>query len=110
MPEYRVTYTEVPAQCEEKEKYGGLLIRIRPPVQLNPDAIERYLSYYNLESIDRSSPPDELKDVVVLGSTPEHTTIYASTDRVIEGLAQETAEKTVEFLQLMGAQAIVEHT
>jgi len=49
-------------------------------VQLNPDAVTRYLSFSNFEPIDPNEnwEKHDIKDVVVLGSTPEQTTIYAS--------------------------------
>jgi hypothetical protein len=107
MSEYRVNFTEVPAECVDDETYGGVLIHIRPPVQLNPDAVERYLSFKDFEPVNRNSTNADIKDVVVLGSTPEQTTIYASVTREFEGVAQEAAEKTVKLLRFMGAQAII---
>src|SRR6266566_7289052 len=101
MSEYRVDFTQVPGQCQENEKYGGVLLHIQPPVQLNSDAVERYLTFGDLEPIDRRGDWNRLdiKDVVVLGSTPEQTTIYASIDKQFEGrLAQRAAEHTVELL------------
>jgi len=112
MSEYRVAFTEVPAECEDKETNGGVLIHIQPPVQLNPDAVERYLTYGYLEPIEpdgRNLKNLDIKHVVVLGSTPEQTTIYASVDRRFEGLAEQAAEYTAELLRFMGAQAIIDH-
>ncbi len=80
MSKYRIAYTEVPPARSDDETYGGLLLYIRPPVQLNPDAVTRYLSFSNFEPIDPNEnwEKHDIKDVVVLGSTPEQTTIYAS--------------------------------
>jgi hypothetical protein len=108
MSEYRVTYTEVPAQCRD-ETYGGVLIHIRPPVQLNPDAVERYLTTSAFEPVDRSWKNLDIKHVVVLGSISEQTTIYASIDTRLEGLAEQAAEYTAELLRFMGAQAIIDN-
>lgn len=112
MSEYRVTFTEVPGECQDKETYGGVLIHIRPPVQLNSDAVERYFTFGDFEPIDQSQSQEnfDIKDVVVLGSTTDQTTIYASIDRQFEGrLAQRAADYTVQLLRFMGAQAIIEH-
>lgn len=110
MSEFRVDYTQVPGECQDNETYGGVLIHIRPPVQLNPDAVERYLTFGDFEPINRHDSQENLdiKDVVVLGSTPEQTTIYASIDRQFEGrLAERAADYTVELLRFMGAQATI---
>ena len=109
MSEYRVAYTEIPAECGDDEIYGGLLIHIRPPVQLNPDAVERYLSFKDFEPVNRNSTNADIKDVVVLGSTPEQTTIYTSVTKEFEGVAQEAAEKTVQLLRFMGATAMIDN-
>ena len=109
MSEHTVAYTEVPAECGDDETYGGLLIHIRPPVQLNPDAVERYLSFKDFEPVNRNSTNADIKDVVVLGSTPEQTTIYASIVKEYEDevIARQTANNTVRLLRFMGAQAII---
>src|SRR5215469_222200 len=103
MSEYRVAYTEIPGECQDNETYSGLLIHIRPPVQLNPDAVERYLAFHDLEPVHRNTPTenDDIKDVVMLGSTAEQTTIYASIVKGYEdgALAQEAAMKTVQLLR-----------
>ena len=52
MSEYRVAYTEVPPTRKDDETYDGVLIHIRPPVQLNPDAVKRYLTFGDLEPLD----------------------------------------------------------
>jgi len=108
MSEYRVAFTEVPAQRRDDKTHGGVLIQIRPPVQLNPDAVERYLTNSAFEPVDRSWQNLDIKDVVVLGSTTEQTTIYASIDKRFEGLAEQAADHTVELLSFMGAQAILD--
>src|SRR6266487_3348692 len=111
MSEYRVTYTEVPPARSDDEKYGGILIRIQPPVPLNPDAVTRYLSFRDFEPIDPNEKWEkhDVKDVVVLGSTPEQTTIYASIARQHAGrLADRTAHHTAELLRFMGAQAVID--
>src|SRR4051794_21582760 len=97
MPEYKVNFTQVPGQCQDNEKHSGVLIHIRPPVQLNSDAVERHLTNSDFEPIDRSGDWNmhDIKDVVVLGSTAEQTTIYASIRRQFEGrLAQRAAHHT----------------
>ncbi len=113
MSEYRVTYTEVPPTRRVDETYNGVLIHIRPPVQLNPDAVERYLTFGDFEPINRNDSQEglDIKDVVVLGSTLEQTTIYASIKRQFEGrLAQRAAEYTVGLLDFMGATAIIDQS
>jgi hypothetical protein len=113
MSEYRVAFTEVPGECQDNETYGGVLIHIRPPVQLNPDAVERYLTYSDFEPIDpadRKLANLEVKDVVVLGNTAVQTTIYASIDKTYERrLAEQAANNTARLLRFMGAQAIIDH-
>ena len=113
MSEYRVAFTEVPVSRSDDETHGGVLIHIRPPVpQLNPDAVTRYLSFSDFEPINPNENWDkhDIKDVVVLGSTPEQTTIYASIDRQSAGqLAERAAHHTAELLRFMGAQAIIDH-
>src|SRR6266571_1564213 len=110
MSEYRVAYTKVPPARSDDKKYSGLLIHIRPPVQLNPDAVERYLTNSAFESVNRSWKNLDIKDVVLLGSTPEQTTIYASIIKGYEDevLAQRAVNDTVELLLFMGATAIVD--
>ncbi len=94
----------------EKDGWAGVFIYIQPPVQLNPDAVERYLAHGNLEPVERDLLPDaDLQDVVVLGSNSEQTTIYASTNRKVEEAAQQAAAWMVKFLQFMGAQATLEY-
>src|SRR6266567_2821024 len=113
MSEYRVNFTQVPGKCQDTERHSGVLIHIRPPVQLNPDAVERYLSYGDFEPINRNDSQEglDIKDVVVLGSTLEQTTIYASIKRQFEGrLAQRAAEYTVGLLDFMGATAIIDQS
>lgn len=111
MSEYRVAYNEVPATRGDDETYGGVLIHIRPPVQLNPAAVEHYLKVGDLEPLERKATEGlDVKNVVLLGSTVEQTTIYASIDKQFEGqLAQQVANDTVQLLRLMGAQAIIDH-
>ncbi len=112
MSKYRVIFTEVPPTRSDDETYSGVLIHIRPPVQLNSDAVERYLTS---GSFDRSFDPAEgtldVKDVVLLGSTPKQTTIYASIAKRYEDgvLAQEVANDTVRLLQFMGATAMIDN-
>lgn len=111
MSEYRIAYTEVPPARSDDDKYGGVLIRIQPPVQLNPDAVTRYLSFSDFEPIDSNEKWEkhDVKDVVVLGSTPEQTTIYASINSQHAGrVAEQTAHHTAELLHFMGAQAIID--
>ena len=113
MSEYRVTYTEIPNPRSDNETHSGVLLHIQPPVQLNSDAVERYLTFGDFEPIDRSGNWDKLdiKDVAVLGSTPEQTTIYASIANEYEvgKLAERAARHTVELLRFMGAQAIIDN-
>lgn len=104
--EYRVTFTNISPLREEKERYEGVLIRIRPPVQLDSDAVNRYLSWGEFEPVwNKNYENTEIRDIAVLGNTAVQTTIYASTHR---GHAKEVAKRTVEFLQLMGAQAVLD--
>lgn len=113
MSEHRVTFTEVPAACEDSGRYGGVLIRILPPVQLNSDAVARYLTSGGFldGSIDPSEGTDDVKDVALLGSTSEQTTIYASIAKEYEAgsLARDVANDTVRLLQFMGATATIDH-
>jgi hypothetical protein len=111
MSEYIVTYTEVSPTRSDDKTHRGLLIHIRPPVQLNPDAVERYLTYGAFVPVDRSWENLDVKDVVLLGSTPEQTTIYASIDKGFEGnvLSEQVANDTVRLLQFMGATAIIDN-
>lgn len=114
MSEYSVTFTKVPALCRHREAYEGVFVYIRPPVpHLNSDAVERYLSFGDFEPVEREAltddiPDDEIKDIVISGSTDEQTTIYASVDTRIEGGAEDAAASTVRFLQFMGAHAVIE--
>ncbi len=113
MPEYRVTYTEVSSARSDDETHSGVLLHIQPPVQLNPDAVTRYLSFSDFEPIDPNEKWEkhDVKDVVLLGSTPEKTTIYASIDRRFAGrLAERTAHHTAELLRFMGATAIIDNS
>lgn len=113
MSEYRVTYTEIPNPRSDNETHSGVLLHIRPPVQLNPDAVERYITFGDFEPIDRRENWEKLdyKDVVVLGSTAEQTTIYASiANRYEDGvLSERVARHTVQLLHFMGATAIIDH-
>lgn len=113
MSGYRVSFTEVPNPRSDNETHSGVLLHIQPPVQLNPDAVERFLTFGDFEPIDRDGDWEKLdfKDVVVLGSTPVQTTIYASiANRYEDGvLAERAANHTVEFLRFMGVTAIIEN-
>src|SRR5438093_695086 len=109
MSEYRVAYTEVPPTRRGDETYGGVLIHIRPPVQLNPDAVARYLTAGDLEPLEPYDRDFDVKQAVLLGSTPEQTTIYASIDKRKRGLAEQAANDTASLLQFIGATAIIEH-
>jgi hypothetical protein len=111
MSEYRVTYTEVPNARSDDETHSGVLLHIQPPVQLNPDAVTRYLAFSDFVPLDPNENWKKLdvKDVVLLGSTSEQTTIYASISRQHAGrLAERAAHHTAELLRFMGAQAIIE--
>jgi hypothetical protein len=114
MSEYRVTHSNVPAQCEYidgEQLYSGLLVHIQPPVpSLNPDAVTRYLTNGSFEPIiDHSDLRDaDTKDVVLLGSTPEQTTIYASImSDAKDFLTLVTMDYTKRLLQFMGAKAFI---
>src|SRR6266516_3070156 len=105
MSDKTVTYSDVPTPRCVDETYKRVLGYIRAPVQLNPGAVERYLTFGYFEPINRSDSQEglDIKDVVVLGSTLEQTTIYASIKRQFEGrLAQRAAEYTVGLLDFMG--------
>ena len=113
MSEYKVSYTEVPSTRRNDETYSGVLIHIRPPVQLNPDAVEQLLTFGDLEPL---VPADleaannlDVKKAVLLGSTAEQTTIYASIDKGSERVAEQAANDTVRLLQFMGAKAIIDN-
>jgi hypothetical protein len=114
MSEYKVSFTNVPVLFTQREEYEGVFIHISPPVpNLNSDAIERYLTHGDFEPVERKAltddiPDNDIRDVVVLGSTDEQTTIYASVDTSIGGVAENAAKSAVEFLQFMGAQAVME--
>lgn len=113
MSEYKVSFTEVPPTSSNDETYSGVLIYIRPPVQLNPDAVEQLLTFGDLEPLD---PTDrkvanglDVKNALLLGSTAGQTTIYASIDKRSEGVAEQAANDTVRLLQFMGAKAIIDN-
>ena len=114
MSGYKVTYTEVPPTRLDAETYSGVLVHIRPPVQLNPDAVESYLINGDLEPLDPADLKEDnhdVKRVVLLGSTAVQTTIYASVaKKYAETLAQQVANDTVNLLHLMGAQAIIDNS
>jgi hypothetical protein len=113
MSEYRVAFTEVPGQCRDNETFGGVLIHISPPVQLSPDAVTRYLTYSDFEPMGHTQNWEnmDVKDVVMLGSTDEQTTIYASIAKGYEDkvLAPQLARHTVELLSFMGSTAIIDN-
>src|SRR5437879_3871658 len=110
MPEYKVSFTEVPPTRRNDKTYSGVVIQIRPPVQLNPDAVKQFLTFGDLEPLDPADleAPNNLdvKKAVLLGSTAEQTTIYASIDKGLEGVAEQVANDTIRLLQFMGATAI----
>lgn len=111
MSEYRVTYAEIPNPRSDDKTHDGALIYIQPPVQLNPDAVERYLTFGDFVPIDRSGDwtSMDFKDVCLLGSTATQTTIYVSIEKGYEDgvLAEQAANHTVELLRFMGAQATI---
>jgi hypothetical protein len=113
MSEYRVSFTEVPATRRDDETCGGVLIYICPSVQLNPDAVRQYRMFGDLEALDpaffEGNNDADVKNAVLLGSTAEQTTIYASVEK--EGsnlLAEQAANDTVRLLQFMGATAMID--
>jgi|SRR6266700_2458790 len=113
MSEIKVSFTEVPPTRRDDETYSGVLIHIRPPVQLNPDAVEQFLTFGTLEPLD---PADleaanglDVKKALLLGNTPEQTTIYASIDKISERVTEQLAKDIVRLLQFMGATAIIDH-
>jgi hypothetical protein len=82
-------------------------------VQLNPEAVERYLTNGDFEPVDRQFTNNlDVKDVVMLGSTTEQTTIYASISMGVnpELLARRVARDTVKLLRFMGASAILDNS
>lgn len=110
MSEYRITYTEIPNPRSDNETHDGVLLHIQPPIQLNPDAVERYLTDGDLEPVNRNYTNADIRDVVVLGSTAEQTTVYASISKYAhEEIAKESAHHTVELLRFMGARAIIDN-
>ncbi len=113
MSEYRVAFTEVPATRSDTEAYAGVFVYIRPPLPLNPDAVARFLTFGDFEPLD---PADletahdlDVKNAVLLGSTDEQTTIYASFDKNSKGVAEQVANDTVRLLRFMGATAIIDN-
>src|SRR5260221_4755918 len=111
MSECRVTSIEVPTTRRIDITFGGVLIHISQPVKLNTDAVARYLTAGDLEPLEPYDRDFNVKGAVLLGSTLEQTTIYASIDKGYEGnvLAEQAANDTVELLRYMGAQAIIDH-
>lgn len=106
MSEYKVTFAKAErALGPDRENYDGTFIYIQPPVSLNSNAIERYLVDGDFQPVEGH---DEIIDINVLGDTPEQTTIYASTSKEMGGYAQEAAEKVVEYLRFIGAQATLD--
>jgi len=114
MSEYKVSFTEVPATRWDHETSSGVLIQIRPPVQLNPDAVRQYLMFGTLEALDpafwEGNDVADVKNAVLLGSTAEQTTIFASVDKeASKVLAEQAADDTVQLLQFMGATAMIDN-
>ncbi|HJT55287.1 MAG TPA: hypothetical protein VJ761_02240 [Ktedonobacteraceae bacterium] len=103
----------MPNPRSDNKTHSGILLHISPPVQLNPDTVERYLTFGDFEPIDSRENWARLdvKDVVLLGSTPEQTTIYASIIREYDKgiLGEQAAQRTIELLRFMGATAIIDH-
>jgi hypothetical protein len=113
MSEYKVRFTEVPATRWDDETSSGVLIHIWPPVQLNPDAVRQYLMSGNLDALDpaflENNDNLEVKNAILLGSTDEQTTIYASVEKEASNLfAEQAANDTVKLLQFMGAAAMID--
>jgi hypothetical protein len=107
MPNYEVTVEATTYQGvnEDKESYEGVLVQIRPPVDLNPDAVVRYFTHGDLDPYD-PDPEDVVKDVVLIGSSEEQTTIYASVDITErDRLRKNLGESTVRLMGLMKMQA-----
>src|SRR6266567_4275535 len=107
MSVHRVSFTEVPATRWDDETSSGVLIQIRPPVQLNPDAVRQYLMVGDLDALDptflEGNNDVDVKNAVLLGSTAEQTTIYASVEKEGSNLfAEQAANDTVKLLQFMG--------
>ncbi len=114
MPEYNVSFTEVPATRWDNKTSSGVLIQIRPPVQLNPDAMRQYLMVGDLDALDpaffEANDDADVKNAVLLGSTAEQTTIYASVEKEGSNLfAEQAANDTVKLLQFMGATAMIDN-
>lgn len=118
--EYKITTSAILPQCENREEYDGLLVHIQPPVQLNSDAIARYLIHKDFEQLRGTESNDRLdvKDVTVIGSTSEQTTIYASIQNyhesidtipdAVERITERVTRDVTTILRFMGAKAIVE--
>lgn len=110
--EYRITTSEIPAQCEDAENHTGLLVYIRPPVPLHPEAVERYLATGAFEPLTpnrRHDRNNDINDVILLGSTAEQTTIYVSMANPTDGLPEQVTEDVAQLLRFMGATAIIDH-
>ena len=110
---YRVSFNEVSPTRNDDETYNGVLIYIRPPVQLNPTAVEQFLTFGDLEPLqpaDLETPNKlDVKNAILLGNTAEQTTIYASVDKSSKRVAEQVANDTVRLLQYMGAQVIIDN-
>src|SRR2546421_12654369 len=95
MSVHRVSFTEVPATRWDDKTSSGVLIYIRPPVQLNPDAVRQYLMFGDLDALDpaffEGNNDADVKNALLLGSTTVQTTIYASVDKEGSNLFAEQA-------------------
>jgi hypothetical protein len=90
-----------PFKNTSKDTYTGLLMHIQPPVSLNSDAVDRWYAHNDLEPITKEdedpSFPDDVKNVLLLGSTKEQTTIYALVEKSDDG-GREASKWAVEHL------------
>lgn len=115
MTVYKITSAEVPPTRNDDDACAGLLVYIRPPMQLNPTVVESFLTFGELEPLDpaelKLASDRDVKAARLLGSTSEQTTIYASiAKKYSERLVQEVLNDTVRLLQFIGATAIIDNS
>lgn len=100
----------VPNNEPINETMVGLAATIEPPINLNPEAVKHYIGAGNLLVSEEFDNDNDLSDVVLVGSTEEATTIFATIADYIDDynqLKDQMAERTVGLLNLLGAEAIV---
>ena len=107
----------------EEDTHEGLLMHIKSPIQLNPDAVERWFIHYGFEPVTESDRQEsreraiekphlrnEIENPVLLGSTDEQTTIYVNVQKYSdngEAIRDSAMRKLARLLGFMGAQAVI---